>query len=190
MENTFMIDGTKKDIILALYNNGIDKMEDAERLLDYLFQNREFLGKDEEIDNEEPTEDFMGLTVCDNSYYVNVKTTTIVILATLLDICLTKGFASVALSLFGVYPTAFARIEEKSGEKCILKEILTRKQKMGNLQILEHNNGKCCNPFSCCKYRKGEECSCTGDDIILIYEKLSEKNVLKKSEEHVYFYKW
>lgn len=194
MENTmFMIDGTKEDIILALYNNGIDKIEDAEKLLDYLLENQEFLGDDEEIDSGETTMDvnFMGLVMCDNSYYVNIKTTTIVIIATLLDIYLTKGFASVALSLFGVYPTAFTRIEEKNGEKCILKETLAATHKKGNLQILDQNKGKCCYPLSCCKYRNEEECSCTSDDIILIYEKLCEKNVLeKKLKEHVYFYKW
>lgn len=194
MENKyFMIDGNKKDAILALHNCGIEKLEDAEKLLDYLYQYKKFLSNGESIEFENDMADnkTMGLTFFDSSYYVNLKTTTIVIMAALLDISLTKGFASVALSLFGGSSTAFARIEETNGEKCILKETLSEKQKVGSADILKKHKGQCCYPISNCKYRNDEECKCAEDDIIAIYEKLCEKNVFKRNiADQRYYYQW
>lgn len=189
----FEMDGTKEDAVIALCNYGIERMEDAEKLLDYLCQMQELLAEDETIENEVgmPDTGAMGLTLADGSYYVNVRTSSIVIAAAILDIILTKGLASAAISLFGVSGTAFVHIEEADGEKCILQETLIMKQKMGNSHILEKYAGKCRNPVSCCKYRQGEECSCTRDDIISIYEKLCAKNVFQRDNAaQVYHYVW
>lgn len=194
MENKyFMIDGNKKDAILALHNCGIEKLEDAEKLLDYLYQYKKFMSNDEFIEFEDDMaySKTMSLTFSDSSYYVNLKTTTIVIIATLLDISLTKGFASVALSLFGNSSTAFVRIEETNGEKCILKETLSEKQKIGSANILKKYKGHCCYPVSNCKYRNNEECKCMENDIIYIYEKLCEKNIFKRNyADQNYYYQW
>lgn len=58
-------------------------MEDAEKLLDYLCQRQELLAEDETIENEVemPDTGAMGLTLADGSYYVNVRTSSIVIAA-------------------------------------------------------------------------------------------------------------
>lgn len=189
----FIIDGNKKDAILALHKCGIEKLDDAEKLLDYLSQYTGFLSAEEaiEIETEMADHKTMGLTLCDSSYYVNLKTTTIVIIAALLDISLTKGFASAALSLFGGSSTAFARIEETDGEKCILKETLSEKQRAGKADILKKYEGKCCYPVSDCKFRSNEACRCAGNDITAIYEKLCEKNIFRRNPaDQRYYYQW
>lgn len=189
----FMIDGSKNDAILALQNQGIDKIEDAEKLLNYLIQNQDLLGDDETIEIEYDTRHrpTMNLTLFDSSYYINLKVTTIVIIASLLDITLTKGFASAALSLFGVTSTSFAYIEESNGERCILKETLANNPRIGTSDILKKYHHKCCYPTSSCTFRDDEECKCTVNDIINIYEELCKKNIFRKSiEDKLYFYKW
>ncbi len=178
----FTMEGTREDILIALHNCGIANIKDAEILLDYLLQEQRLLGDDEVLEIEEKSlvPGMMGLTFCEDTYYVSVKTLTIVTVALLLDLSLTKGFAATAMSLFGVSSLAFAKIEEQEGEKCILRETLIQKQKTGDVHILEKNGGKCCNPLSCCKYRIGEVCKCTKNVVYSIYEKLCEKNVCKK----------
>lgn len=189
----FIMEGTKNDAILALHHQGIAQIEDAEKLLNYLLQNQELLDDDETVEIEYDTKNHhtMNLTLFDGSLYVSLKTVTIVIIASLLDIALTKGFASTALSLFGSSSTAFARIIESNGEKCILKETLTAQQRIGTPDILKKYNQQCCYPTSACKFRDDEKCKCTEDDIVSIYDELCKKNVFKKSTEgQSYLYQW
>lgn len=197
-ERVFEIAGTKEEAVLGLCNLGIEEMEAGERILDYLAQNSEFLSDEEHISEkssfvgENDDMEYMSMLFSDTQYYVSLKITTIVLVALLLDIRITKGLAAAALSLAGIPSgTVFAHIDEHNGEKCILKEILRRKSKDGNRYLLDSYDGKCVYPVSCCRFRNGENCDCTNGDVKHILEVLREKNVLKtSSEEGHYVYRW
>ncbi len=95
----FCIDGKKRDAILALQRLGISTDHEAEVLLDFIHSNQYLLNENECIEIEDnytypQNQNMMGLVLCDSSYYINLKKTTIILAAFLLDIHLTKGFVS------------------------------------------------------------------------------------------------
>jgi len=189
----FEIAGTKEDIALALRQIGVGDKEGAKKILDFLCCHSDILDESEIVEIcSEHKDGMMSLTLFDSSLYVNIKTTTIVMVAFLLDITLTGGVSALSLSLLGVNNRAFARrIQEKEGEKCIVKETLMRKPQTGNINILDRYEEKCQCLDSQCKFRNMEQCNCTHDDIVSIYENLSGKNIFKLStDRRNYIYQW
>lgn len=189
----FCIDGTKRDAILALQRLGISTDHEAEVLLDFIHSNQYLLNENECIEIEDnytypQNQNMMGLVLCDSSYYINLKKTTIILAAFLLDIHLTKGLAATALSLFGFSTNSVCSIDEHAGEKCILVETLLKKNKTGDPSILSQHGGKCCDPLSSCVYREDEKCTCSEDNIIQIYRELCKKNIFKKHPEYNLYY--
>lgn len=196
MDNSSMVElvGSKEKVILAFRKLGIEDEKEARKILDYLYNNSDILDESEsfEVYNEHEDEgDMMALTLFDSSLYINVKTVTIVMVAFLLDVTLTGGIAALSLSLLGVNNKALASIKEENGEKCILKETLLRKPRIGNISILDCYEGKCQMLNSQCKYRDGELCNCSHDAIMNIYDNLIEKNIVKRSPDRLhYIYQW
>ena len=195
----FCIDGTKKDAILALQRFGISTAPEAEVLLDFIHSNPFLLNENECIEIEErntypQNQKMMGLVLCDSSYYINLKKTTIILAALLLDIRLTEGLAATVLAVFGFSTNCICSINERTGEKCVLVETLRRENKIGDPAILSKHNGKCCNPCSSCEYREetnleDSKCTCTEDNVIQIYEELCKKNIFKKNSAYnIYHY--
>ena len=92
----------------------------------------------------------------------------------------TKGFASVLIGFLGITNTSFVKINEYNGEKCILKETIMQKDKVGNKNLLNKFHGECCNNQYKCKYKINDKCKCKKKDIITIFDNLCEKGVFKK----------
>lgn len=183
--------GNKDALCLELVMQGIECKEDAEKVVDFLTEHKKILSELErfEIDTEYPDmpSEAMGLTIMDYSYYVNIKTVTIAIIALLLDIKVTGGLAATLLSLSGSSDVGIIKLDEYEGEKCIVKETISQDEKVGEKDILFKYHGECCNCYMNCKYKELEQCKCSEDSIISIYEKLASKNMfIKRGEKFVY----
>lgn len=128
--NIIKVHGSKEIIIKTFRSLGIESSIDSERLLSFLLSNPAFLESDELIDSEDIVEDEDGdelnaFLPTKQHFYINVKVTTIVLAALILDITLTEGIASTALSLSGMSAQAIALIPERNGQMCIIKETLS-----------------------------------------------------------------
>lgn len=183
--------GNKEALCLELVSQGIECKEDAEKVVDFLTEHKTVLSELERfvIDIEYPDmpPETMGLVVADYNYYVNIKTVTIAIIALLLDIKVTGGLAATLLSLSGTSGVGIIKLDEYEGEKCIVKETISQDEKVGGKDILVKYHGECCNCYMDCKYRELEQCKCSEDVIISIYEKLVSKNIfIKRGEQFVY----
>lgn len=177
--------GDKFKIYESFQNLGIEKEDDINTFLEYIYKNKDVLSSDEvcEVQMSFPAykPGMMSLMIATNEYYINLKYSTIIILALILDIELTKGFASVLLGFLGMANATFVKISEYNGEKCIIKETINQKGKIGNESILAKYHGECCNNQYNCKYQNTDRCKCKKNDIINIYNSLCEKGIFKKN---------
>lgn len=193
MSEYINLSGVEKNIYNALNNMGLPNKTDSEKIINYLIKNKSALNADESIEltriypNSPPGT--MCLMIAQTGYYVNIKISTIVICALLLDINLTKGFASTAIALMGVPSAAFVKLNEYDGQKCIVKETLATKDKIGSEKILDKFCGECCNCDLTCKYRHEGHCTCSSSNIVKIYDLLANKNMFKKVNG-IYKYQW
>lgn len=190
-ENIMNFIGDKNALCLEFVRQGVGCKEDAEKIVEFLTEHRKFLSELEsfEIKTEYPDmpPKMMGLMIVKNSYYVNIKTITIAVIALLLDITVTEGLAATLLSLGGVSSVGIIKLDEYEGEKCIVKETLLQDEKVGRKDILAKFNGECCNYYMNCKYKESECCKCSEDAIVSIYEKLVSKNMfIRRGEKFVY----
>lgn len=138
------------------------------------------------VQNTNP--DIMQLLIPNTNYNINLKAATITIIAAVLDVRLTNGFASLALSLSGFNNHAVVKLDEYKGEKCIVLEILRAKSHTVTEAILPPLNKECFNCNLNCKYRIDDQCKIKEDDIHKIFETLCNKNVIKESEHGRYKY--
>lgn len=166
--------------------------DDAYRMLYYILSNTDMLGNDEEITiGYTKYSSRRGITFAEEEYHISIKITTIVICALLLDITLTKGAASSLLSLSGVTTRGVAKLDDYKGQKCILRETLRTKDKVGNSHILEKFHGECCNnDIAQCKYRKGVNCICCQEEVEKVFEGLADNQVFVKDKNGDYRYRW
>lgn len=176
--------GNKSKIYDCFQNIGFENKDDINTFLEYIYKNKNVLSSDEvyEIKTKFPSfgARMMGFMIAENEYYINLKYSTIIILALILDIEFTKGFASVLLGFLGITDTTFVKISEYNGEKCIIKETINQKEKIGNEKILEKYHGECCNNQYNCKYQDTDKCKCCKTDIMNIYNSLCDKGIFKK----------
>lgn len=192
MEKYVSFSGTEDEIAEQLVEKIGLQDDDAYQILYYILNNTDMLG-----DNEEVAIGYSkyslgrGITFADEEYHISIKTTTIVICALLLDITLTKGAASSLLSLSGVTTRGIAKLDDYKGQKCILREALRTKNKVGNSHILEKFHGECCNnDIAQCKYRKGVNCICCQEEVEKVFEGLVDNQVFVKDENGYYRYCW
>lgn len=188
----FQINGSKSQVESHFADLGIDASS-ANAIIDYLGKNKEILNSDEyvRISTEFPSfpPGMIGLMIPTTNYYINIKTATIVVAAFLADIYLTQGVLSTLLGACGFSCTAITVLSEENGEKCIVRETLTRNPKVGSAHILAPLKGECCNNDLSCKYRIDGRCHCTEDDILKIYDKLAERNMFSRIGDF-YQYRW
>lgn len=120
--------GDKSVLCHRLMQQGIESEEDANKIIEFLTNNREILSNSEkfEIDAEYPDmpHGMIGLMIAKYTYYVNIKVTTIALITLLLDINVTGGLAATLLSLGGASSRGIIKLNEFEGEKCIVKETL------------------------------------------------------------------
>ena len=188
----FEISGSKSEVESCFAGLGIDAIS-ANTIIDYLRKNKEVLNSDEYLNISTEFPSFppgtIGLMIPRTNYYINIKVTTIVIAALLADIALTQGALSTFLGLCGFSSTALTELSEELGEKCIVRETLARKPKVGSSHILDPLKGECCNNDLSCMFRIDGRCYCSEDDIQKIYEKLTERNMFSRFGEF-YKYQW
>ena len=171
-----------------------DRFE-AEKLVRFLIENNKVLGDDENVECKTELNNFKpqpGVFYCLTSsynYHINVKISTITLAALILDLALTKGLATALVSLCGQTGTAIVKLNEMNGEKCIVKQTAFSKDRIGDENILEKFNGKCCNSTFNCAYNKDGMCICNKQRISEIYEELTNKNIFKKIGVK-YKYQW
>lgn len=171
-----------------------DDSENARAIVDYLIDNKDILDSEESLTTSIDFPSFpsgvVGFMTPEYNYYINIKITTIVVLALILDITLTKGVISTVLNMCGFSSTSVVKLDERNGEKCIVKETLLIDNKIGSQNILSRFAGKCCNNDLNCRFRDGDDCTCRKEDIITIYQRLTEKNLFKKICDDCYEYQW
>lgn len=192
MENYVSFIGTEDEIAEQFVEKIGLQDDDAYRMLYYILSNTDMLGNDEEITiGYTKYSSRRGITFAEEEYHISIKITTIVICALLLDITLTKGAASSLLSLSGVTTRGVAKLDDYKGQKCILRETLRTKDKVGNSHILEKFHGECCNnDIAQCKYRKGVNCICCQEEVEKVFEGLADNQVFVKDKNGDYRYCW
>lgn len=187
------LSGSAKEIYNNLAVLGFNSTCDAEQLVTFLEHNKELLCSNEKIETtiETPKSSpgMMSLIIMRKNLYINLKATTLLICALLLDIHITKGFAQLLITMAGIDGHAITAFSEKNGEKCIIKETLRTKDKTGYPGILSKFEGECCNNHFNCKYRIDNKCYCTQDNIKEIFDNLESSNMFKK-EGDFYKYQW
>lgn len=114
---------------------------------------------------------------------INIKATTVTLLAILLDINLTNGFASGILALSGFNSRAFVKLNEYDAEKCILLEICSNGTYQVEIGFFNNIcNKECVNNHIHCRYRTEGMCTMKYEEVLKKCDNLVEKNVLKKDE--------
>ena len=111
---------------------------------------------------------------------MNLKISTLLIAALLLDIHFTGGMAQLFLTMVGIDGRAIVKFSEYNGEKCILKELLRTSTKSASPELLIKFGGECCNNDLCCQYKSENKCTCTSQKVAEILDGLAKHNILKK----------
>lgn len=132
--------------------------------------------------------DIMELLIPETNYNIKISALTVVILATILDVKLTKGVMLAGLSAMGFNNQALSRIDERNGEKCLLLEMLRTKSRTITEFVLPPINNECFNNDLCCKYRIENQCKIKKEDVHKILLSLCQKNVIKECENGKYKY--
>lgn len=123
------VTGTSGNIKRELIENVVFNKPQADILFERIKQNQE-LFSDEECFRELPLNNSISMgslnfLTCDASYFINVKYLTLAFICLIFDIKISKGFASLLLSLTGIDYTA-KKLEGM--EKCVAYKIKTEKR--------------------------------------------------------------
>lgn len=187
----FIFSGSKKELekeILRFVEIGdVSKfISGLTRLASYFSQDDEYVDITTSIPETNP--DIMECLIPNTNYNINLKVTTIAILAAILDASLTNGFASLALSLSGFNSQAIVKLDEYKGEKCIILEMLRAESHIVTESILPPDNKECFNCNLKCKYRIDSQCKINREDIHKIFEILCNKNLITEGDNGEYKY--
>lgn len=123
-----------------------------------------------------------------NSYssgiYINLKASTIALLALLFDINVTDGIANFVLTATGANLRLIAKLDDAEGEKCVLLEVYRKEDHQANPDFFKQVCGKeCINNDMNCKYRRNGVCTMDQERVKEILDNLSDKNVLTKRND-------
>jgi hypothetical protein len=120
------------------------------------------------------------------NYYINVRVGTVFLLSVLIDDKIGEPITAGYLTVRGLKQLV-VKIDEDSGIKCILLELLRLPNKMGKEDILMDFKGECCNNNLKCHYRDENRCKCTNNDVKNIMERLVNIGILIK-KDGLYYY--
>lgn len=191
--NTIKLNGPENDVYKKLAALGLNNSCDAEQIITFLKHNKNLLCSEEVIETsmEMPPSlpGMMSLVIMRKNLYVNLKLSTILIVALLLDIHITAGFAQMLTAMMGVSSHAIVTFGEENGEKCIIKETLRTQDKVGHPDMLSKFHGECCNNDLKCRYRVDDKCYCSSERIEEILAGLASCNMFIK-EGDFYKYQW
>lgn len=120
-----------------------------------------------------------------NRIYINLKASTIALLALLFDINVTNGIVNFVLAATGVNLRLIDKLDEAEGEKCVLLEVYRKEDHQADPDIFKHVCGKeCINNDMNCKYRRNGVCTMDQERVKEIFESLYAKNVFTKRNDY------
>lgn len=176
----------KQEISKWIEKNDVNKFIDGIIKLSPYFSDDEYIT----VTTYEPetNPDVLECLIPNTNYNINLKAVTITILAAILDVNLTQGFASVALAISGFNSHAVVKLNEIEGEKCVVLEMLRTKLRIITEDVLPPSNRECFNINLNCKHRRDNQCKIEDKDIQEIFLSLCNKNVIRKNGNGVYKY--
>lgn len=158
--------------------------EDSQSFIDGIQDYIQYLGEDEFIEKtlsfSEADSGMQHLLIQSSNYNINIKALTFTAFALLLDIKLTLGLASAALAILGFNNQAIARIDVSEGEKCLILEAMQSKNRVINEDVFSVCNFECVHNDLDCKYRDGDKCTISKENIKEMLNRLCDKNIFKK----------
>ncbi len=128
----------------------------------------------------ESDEKVIHLLIKSSDFNINIKAATFITLALLLDIKLTLGIASAALTITGFNGQAIARVDVSEGERCLILEAMQSKNRIIDENVFSVCNSECVHSDLRCKYQSEDKCRIRGADIKRILDGLCDKNIFKK----------
>ncbi len=179
--------GSKDEIINAIADKLQIDTENAEKVFDLLendansgnkiLSDGEYFYKETEIPHlPKGTLGFLTLKL---KYSINLKASTVFIISSLIDTKIGLNITSFGLTVKGL-KQLITKIDETSGAKCIMAEILRTKDKKANVDIFSENKGECVNNQLECFYKNPSgTCKCTQNDVKKILDALENDGVLK-----------
>lgn len=186
----FSFSGSKEnleqEITKMIEKKDVNKFIDGITKLSPYFCDDEYINVTTYIPETNP--DVLECLIPNTNYNINLKAVTITILAAILDVNLTKGFASAALSISGFNNHAVVKLNETEGEKCVVLEILRTKSRVITKDILPPSNRECINNILNCKHRSGDQCKIEEEEMKKILLSLCDKNVIRENGNGVYKY--
>lgn len=175
--------GTKQKIVHNLSIQLNLNLEECIKVFDYIEQNIKILSGQENFERFWPEQRGIGYVTPGFEYYINIKTTTVILLLFLLDSYIPNNLASLFIMLTGINTKTVVRLREGTAEKCILKEILHTRKKQGTKNILKPFKGECCNNQYPCLYRREGRCKCSTEQVEEIMDYFTDNKMLKKKGE-------
>lgn len=181
--------GKKSEIIEELQEAGLNQ-QSSEKLLSLLTKEKNIICDDEtykmEPYEEKSDSKMLGFMLKDYNYFINIRVGTVFLLSVLIDNSIGLPITSGYLAVKGLNRLV-EKIDENTGVKCILLEILRSPNKMGKADILSDFFGECCNNNLKCSFQNENGCLCTIEKVENIMEQLSDIGILKK-EGNTYRY--
>ena len=177
--------GKKSEIIEKIQGIGLNQQK-AEKILALLTKERNIICEDETYQMEPCTTQsdskMFGLMFMEYNYFINIRVGTVFLLSILIDNNIGLPITSGYLAVRGM-KRMIEKIDENSGVKCILLEILRLPNKMAKVDILSGFCGECCNNNLRCCFRNESKCMCTTEEVENIMEQLAEMGILRKEGE-------
>ncbi len=183
MEEYIIFEGMKKTIISEIEKIGVIDEESSKKCFAYLERHRELLGDEETIEvimsDFSLPEKSKAFIIPGGNYYVRLKKVTILFVAIILNLKISKNISWSTIGLSEKFLNAFINLSEETGEKCIVKELACKKKVCDSAQILD-NGGECINNHFNCPYNEEGACRLTNEKILELCEGLAEKEVFDK----------
>lgn len=171
----------EKELSAFIVEKDIKSFIEGIKKYELFYDNDEFIEITSFVEKKSETDSNMiNLLLEKSDYNINLRALTITILALLLDIKLTIGFASTTLAILGFNNQAIVKIEASEGEKCLILEAIRSKNKIINEHVFVNCNHQCVNNNIACKFRNSDNCNISKEEIKEILDKLCEKNIFKK----------
>ncbi len=164
------------------------KEDDLARFIANVKWGQKYLGEGEVIETEMRLPSVPGDVLCmmipGTNYHINVKASTIMVIALLLDIKLTCGFASMLLGMKGFNTYSIVELDAWNGEKCLVINALLNKNHHLLLEDFSQYKAQCVNNHIKCKYQNNGSCSISSDDLVKLFMTLCDKNVFTQIGDH------
>lgn len=152
----------------------------VDKVFDFIQENQEMLNEDEylKIKKEFPeiSPGSIGMMILKNKYSINIKKTTIVILAFFLDMEFFNGIVNLSLNLTEFQSNAIHKI--KIEERCLLLDMISTKKREN--KDFNYHNKECVQNNIECGFRDNYMCNRSSEVINGQLKDLLSKQIIKK----------